>query len=488
MFYTLSIRHNYYRYNDYAYKDVEDSRYIQAGWPRSHSNYELGAVIQGVDLGRFHQRTDCSVLKGSLTSQATKYHLIKAGLEAQYSEIGFGAPNTIVKETIGGKDQLVIHYDDTLYPGVRTYYPTSLAVYVQDRIEFPEFLVRIGIRSEYFDANSSIPSDLQNPANAIRDVPKSHPKRTTPKVSVAPRLGISYALSDKGALYFSYGHFYQMPGLGILYSNSNYDVLRNLASGGVSYGIMGNPDIKPEFTTQYEFGFKSQFGENLGIDVSTFYKDIRDLLGVEFISTYADADYARFTNVDFGSVYGVTLAYTQQFTSSLFAALSYTFQKAEGNSSDPRETATRAQAGADSRPRQVPFDWDQRHTLNATVSFSVPNDYSITVIGRYGSGTPYTPVVGSGFGAELEENSSSKPPFVLVDLRAEKEFVFSGMKLNVFGRVTNLFDTEYANGFVFATTGSPDYSLTPGTDIASLSNPSRYYSPRRIEIGLGIRY
>ena len=139
---------------------------------------------------------------------------------------------------------------------------------------------------------------------------------------------------------------------------------------------MGNPDIRPEQTVQYQFGYKQAVTEWLGVDLNLFYKDIRDLLGVEFISTYNDAEYARLTNVDFGNVIGFTVALEQRRRGLVSTALDYTWQLAQGNSSDPRETATRAEAGEDPRPRQVPFNWDQRHTLNLTVMLSRPDDFS----------------------------------------------------------------------------------------------------------------
>jgi len=486
-FYTVSLRQNYFHYTDYVFESIDDPGYAAAGVPRGDANYELGAIIQGYNFGRFEQKTNSGLLKASLTSQVTPIHLVKIGLEAQTSAMGFGAPGTLGGVVIDGTHSDVYVVADSLAQNLRTYYPTTIALFVQDRVEFTDFLVRAGLRAEYYDANSTIPSNLENPANAIAGVPQSAPKKTTKKIVYAPRLGVSYPITATGALYFSYGHFYQMPGLGNLYANSDYSILRNLQSGAVRFGVMGNPDIKPEFTTQYEFGFKQQFGQLLGIDLSVFYKDIRDLLGVEFIDTYADSRYARFTNVDFGSVNGVKLTVDGRLTSELAFSLNYTFENAYGNSSDPHETANRAAAGEDPRPRQVPFDWDQRHTLNFAAALNQPNDYSATVILKYGSGSPYTPAIGSGFGATLERNSSDKPGWLTVDLRAEKYFTFDLLTLSAFVRVFNLFDSRYSNGFVFQTTGSPFYSLTPSADAVGLLNPSRFASPRRIELGVGVR-
>ncbi|MDZ7288537.1 MAG: hypothetical protein ONB42_01220, partial [candidate division KSB1 bacterium] len=75
--------------------------------------------------------------------------------------------------------------------------------------------------------------------------------------------------------------------------------------------------------------------------------------------------------------------------------------------------------------------------------------------------------------------------FVLVDLRAEKFFNFGGMNMSCFARAFNLLDARFAfGGFVFSDTGSPFYSLNPVGDRATLANPTRFYPPRRIEIGL----
>ena len=70
--------------------------------------------------------------------------------------------------------------------------------------------------------------------------------------------------------------------------------------------------------------------------------------------------------------------------------MDYTWLRALGNASDPYETATRAAAGEDPRPRLVPFGWDQRHTLNVTASLSKPGNYSVSTVIKAASGQPYS--------------------------------------------------------------------------------------------------
>ena len=492
VFYEIGLRQNYFDYKDLKYDDPYDPRYFDAEGPETPPGGGLFnlPIVQGVSLGRFIQKTNAYVGKGAVTAQVTKVHLLKAGGELQVFDIDFGAPGTVEQRIVDGVQQLVVR-EDTLGSVVLNYTPVQGAVFVQDRIEWGDLRIRAGLRMELFDANATVPSDLANPANSIEGAPESRPVDATVKLALAPRLGVSFPILTRASLFFSYGHFYQMPGLNRLFSNADYSVLEDLQAGVGDFGtaasprIFGNPDLDPEFTAQYEFGFKSEVTDFLGLDISLFYKDIRDLLGVEIVDTYTAASYARYTNVDFGGVRGFTLSLDQRGLGPISTTLDYTYQIATGNSSDPRETAIRAAAGDDARPRQIPFNWDQRHTLNATAVWFRPDNFAVTGIVKLGSGQPYTPSLSSNFGADLEANSGRKSSFVTVDLRAEKFFTFSGLELTAFTRVFNLFDTHFTNGFVFADTGSPFYSLVAQNQLNP--NPGRFAEPRRIEVGVSFR-
>jgi outer membrane receptor protein involved in Fe transport len=489
MFYTLSARQNYFEYSDYKYEDLFDPRYLEAGAPISTPNYEDGAIVQGIDLGRFEQTTDARIGKVQFTWQVDRLNLVESGVEYQWAKVSFGSPGFITEVTLPGGGRVLLPRYGTLPedPKVETYYPKQGAAYIQDRIEWGDIVVRSGLRFEFFDADAFIPSDLRNPASIIPGVPPSSLQKTTLKTSLAPRLGFSFPLTSQASVYFSYGHFYQMPNLREMYNNSNYLVLREIQAGESRYSTLGNPDLKPQKTIQYEVGLKQALTYFLGLQLTFFYKDIRDLLGVEFVTTYNAAEYTRFTNVDFGSAYGFTITLDQRAIGPISTKLDYTLQFANGNSSDPNETANRAAAGKDPRPRVIPFNWDQRNTLNATIVLFEPDNYSAGLIIKYGSGQPFTPALGTGFNADLETNSGRKPSFVLMDFRAEKFFSFGFIDFSLFLRVFNLLNTHTANNFVFDSSGSSDYSRFPFIDRVRLSDPSRFYEPRRAEIGISFR-
>lgn len=479
----LSLRQNYFTYDDWAYEDLFDPRY-EAGPPVEQPS-EPGIVAWGVDFTRFSQTTNAFLIKDSFVSQISSVQQVKAGLEVQWPRVSFGTPGSLSYTTLNGVPTLVRHVNEPPdYPGVQTYYPVLGAVFAQDQLEWKDLSLRVGLRADYFDARATLPSDLANPANAIAGAPPSVPQRVSRKISVAPRLGVAFPVTSTAGVHFAYGHFYQYPPIGDIFSNADYSVLANLQSGTSSFGrVMGNPDVDAERTVQYEFGFKQAVTPDVGLDVTVFYKDIRDLRGVEFVDTYNDATYARLTNADFGNVLGFTVALDHRRLGPASLAVDYTLQTAQGNTSDPYETATRAAAGEDPRPAVAPFVWDQHHTLNATLAVSKPDVYSASTIVRLVSGQPYTPVLDAGFGNGLERNSGRKPSGVLVDIRAERVFRRGGGHLTAFGRVFNLFDARFFNGTVFETTGSPYYSRFPEADRVALEDPTRFYTPRRLELG-----
>ncbi len=485
-FYQVDLRQNYYDYRDMAYDDVNDPRYDAYGPPVGLTGYEFGVPVQGVDLGRFQLTTNAFVAKGTYVDQVSNTHLVKVGLEYQTPLMRFGAPGELLVTVIPGTGQQGIVR--TVRPRPE-YLPVFVSGYVQEQREWNDVTLRLGGRADWFDARADVPGDLANPANSIAGVPRSVPRATSNKLKVSPRVGVSYPVSAGAALYFAYGHFYQYPPMRDIFSNSDYSVLADIqaADDPQRKGILGNPDIRAQQTVQYQIGWKQAVTPDLGLDFNAFYKDVRDLLGVEFVSTYNSALYVRWTNVDYGSVVGFTVQLDHRALGPVSLAADYTWQQATGNSSEPDETLNRAAAGQDPLPRQIPFDWDQRHTLNLTLSAGSPEGWSGSTILRFASGQPYTPTLQNA--TPQLANSARKPMGLVCDVRAERPARMWGAPASVFARVFNAFDSRFFNGFVFASSGSPDYTrfpFDPG-QAATLGDPTRYFAPRRIELGVSAR-
>lgn len=485
-FYNLSVRENYVDYRDMLYDDFWDARYDSAGTPFTSPLVASGTLIlKGADLTRFVQKTNAAMVKGSGTSQITRDQMVKFGGDVQWPYVTFGTPGYLRDE--GGV--LTRKYDEPPdFPAPQHYRPTIGAAYAQSQLEWNDFTIRGGLRVEYFHAHASVPGDPKNPANAIQGVPTSEPVPVEAKTAVSPRVAMAYPITERAGIHLAYGHFTQYPSLGDIFTNANYNTLYSLQANASNIPVMGNPDISAERTVQYELGYKQMITNDLGASFNLFYKDIRDLLGVEFITTYNLAQYGRLANVDFGDVTGFTLSIDQRKFGRFSSTVDYTWQRAQGNSSDPKETATRAEGGEDPRPRQIPLNWDQHHALNVTLQFDEPGAYSTSGVVRVASGQPYTPILAAGYGYGFNTNSGRKPASIVVDLRAERFLRVANERVSLFGRVFNLFDARAVNGFVFESTGSADYTRFPDTppDMYTLLDPTRYAAPRRLEVGFTV--
>ena len=89
------------------------------------------------------------------------------------------------------------------------------------------------------------------------------------KYQVSPRLGISFPITEKGVIHFSYGHFFQTPELRYMYENPRFWV--DVTKANVTPRI-GNADIEPERTVMYEIGLQQGLSENLYLHLTGFYQ------------------------------------------------------------------------------------------------------------------------------------------------------------------------------------------------------------------------
>ena len=134
-----------------------------------------------------------------------------------------------------------------------------------------------------------------------------------------------------------------------------------------------------------------------------------------------------------------------------------------------------------SDPRVLLYKYPETHIARLTLN--QPERWTASAILRLVSGQPYTPDVPSGATGSLESNSGRKPNGVVLDLRGERT-IGGPLNLRLFGRAFNVFDTRSFNGFVFTDTGSPDYTRQPSTRESVLADPTRFYAPRRLEVGV----
>ncbi|MEW6194065.1 MAG: TonB-dependent receptor [Bacteroidota bacterium] len=473
----------------------------------------------GNDVGRNKSTSKYLSFNFDLTSQIDKYNMIKFGGSGRFHNLE--------------QDYYTLQFSEIDYKPIipekssafRTFYsakPKELAAYVQDKIEFEELIINLGVRFDYFDSDGRILADPRDPQiyspfkldhiykNYSPDLPEDQLIEYTPeereqfwykkpkaKYQFSPRFGLSFPITAEGVIHFSYGHFFQNPEFQYLYTNPNFWI-----TGAGAENLVGNADLDAERTVMYEIGLQQQLFDNLFLHVTGFYRDIRDWISTGFpVDTYRGITYYSYINRDHAVAKGITLSANYKFD-SFNINVDYTFMNANGTSSDVRDAYNDLSAGRPPRIQLVNLSWDQPHALNAIISYNKDN-WNVTLIGTYNSGFPYTPeftrgeLTGSNAAVGLRENSERRPSTFNVDLRLSRTFKFDDWTIQAFCDVTNLLDTRNAN-YVYADTGLPDYtlqdylSLTRLVEIGSSSeyfaNPGMFTAPRFIQLGLRISF
>ncbi len=379
--------------------------------------------------------------------------------------------------------------------------PVEAAIYLQDKLELGELIINAGLRFDLFDPQEVYPVELRTEATNLGA--HSNLKNAGIKTQLSPRLGISFPVSSAGAFHASYGHFFQMPSFEYMYNEPLYTLTPIQLTGR----RLGNADLKPEKTIAYEIGVQQEIGQGIAVDVTAYYKDFRNLLGIEQITTIDAVTYTRFVNRDYGNTKGLSLSLSKN-TGMITGNINYTYAFANGSSSDPNtlyliQTAT-SYGGENvqfAERKVLPLDWDQRHTLNAAVNINRPDDWSIGITGYLHSGQPYSPTFTDRYDIATREyrNLDIKPSRWNIDLKAKKELNLAGIRAGLFLKIDNLFD-HLNQEYVHASTGAADQIARLPEDEAlererlqqeghfTLSevdaSPTYYSAPRKVQIGL----
>jgi outer membrane receptor for ferrienterochelin and colicin len=494
-FQSLKFSANKFTGKGYLYENPYDPRYVSPyrGEPVSDFTFRAG----GNQGGRYENKAESFIGQWTIASQVTKEHKISAGLEARLHRLydhGTGLSSVSVAESA-----YVPQYARLGTIGNQSYSksPYEASGYIQDKMEYGIMIINAGIRFDYFNPRAQILADLKNPMrNHLFDSAygvAGTMKDAKEKIQVSPRLGVSFPITDKGIIHFSYGHFFQIPSFGNLYNNTDYLI----APTAQLQSVTGNPDIDAQRTVMYELGLQQELFTDVGIDFTIYYRDIRNLLGTEIVQTHEGFKYARYVNRDYGNVRGFIFSVEKRYADYYSLRADYTYQIAEGNASDPLSVFFNNQSDPPlaSNKKVVPLDWDQRSTLNVSLNVGEQGDWMTGLIFGYGVGFPYTESIRVSGGLRFE-NGGIKPSTYSLDFRAEKSFNFFGVRGNLFMLVYNVLDimNEYgvdaasgrANRNIFMEEIGAIYGLNTAEEY--INNPTSYSSPRNVRFGINLDF
>lgn len=205
----------------------------------------------------------------------------------------------------------------------------------------------------------------------------------------------------------------------------------------------GTPGIEASRAVHYSLGLEQQLSRPLEVSVEGFYKDL-DGLVVSVPAAGATETGVSYENLGSGRSYGSEFLLRYKPEGRFFGWVAYTLSRSERRDSD-----------ADPYHH---FQYDQTHILSALGSVKLGAGFQLGARFRYVTGSPYTPVVGgvmdhdAGVYAPIESsarNSARLPAFHQVDVRLDKEWVFSSFKLSAYLDLQNAYNQQNPEAVIY---------------------------------------
>ena len=462
LFYDLRL--SYFNQSYYSGIDKDTSQYLSTGDRQYFRNIGLGTEFYSLadPVEVTNNRTETFNARWDLTWQIGNSNEVRTGVDLKKHNLNY----------------FDVYDPKRIAPYITIFdkHPVEGAAYLQDKIELSSLVVSVGLRFDYADQRSPFRS---NPLDSTVIVPSKA------KTQWSPRLGVAHPISDRTALHFSYGHFFQNPDYERLYENSQYDV-------HVSQPIFGQPNLDAERTTEYEVGITHQFSSNFTASFTAYYKDITGLIGTQYYPPFLDGRYVGYylyVNEAYANDKGFEVRLTMRRSKYVAGSLTYTYSVAKGSASSELENYPSTLQST----LLYPLDQDRTHLLNANVSVVFPQDDGPAmfgghplensywnVIARVNSGAPYTP--SSRRVSYVPRNSARMPTTYTIDLEFGKSWKLGTFTLEPFVEILNL--TDHRNVlYVWPDTGEPNVTIDTAYSKEYLDDPSNYGPPRQIRIG-----
>ena len=277
----------------------------------------------------------------------------------------------------------------------------------------------------FMDNRLSVNFGLRMDANTLAN------SSSNPFEQLSPRVGLSYALSNKWSVSASYGIYYRLP---------SYSQMAFVQPGSAVTEAWVNPGeyIK---STHYVAGFEYLPSQTLRFTVEGFYKKYSNypvsiLDGISLANKGTDfgaIGNEPVTQNGEGNAYGFEIFAQQKLSKRSFGIVSYTYYRSEFSGTDGR---------------LIPAAWDNRHLLSLTWGYKFKRNWELGLKFRYQGSAPYTPfdmtesqlnylTLGTGVNDFTQTNNQRLTAFNAGDVRIDKKWYFSRFTLDLFLDVTN---------------------------------------------------
>ncbi len=416
-------------------------------WSIPYSNTPDNFSYASIDDDFRNERSRTISLDGSMTSQLTNAHMLLAGIQVNWYTLD-------VNNTLSLKSSAGQRYE--IYASK----PMEFAAYVQDKMEFEGMIANIGLRFDLYNQNIVYFTDQYAPYRYINETGDTltnkqlADREQTPILSqLQPRLGISFPVSESMVFHVNYGSFVQRPPF-------SQTVFQQEPNQGFKDMIIGNPRLLPQVTNSYDIGLTQGLGGGFRIDVSGYYKDVRNLIQQAFYYDVQGLGYSTFVNRDYADIRGFRVSFARR-QGMLTGTVNYTYGVATGKNATPFNESPRfSESGTVVLPtaKDVLLDFDRTHNVVTSIVVNFDREdlwwdpailegtpftgITVSATSFVRSGRPYTYDV-SGLGELFNKRS---PTETNTNLKITKNFEqFFGARASIYVEVSNVFNDQTYN-------------------------------------------
>jgi outer membrane receptor protein involved in Fe transport len=386
------------------------------------------------------------LLKGDLTSQITKEHLFKSGIEFSFYDLNLDYG--LINPNFGDVNWVKEGWS-----------PYRISIYAQDKIEALGFIANIGVRMDLSNPNTNwVTVDPFNKSYYSSDYNQQieYPKKKAEiDLSLSPRLGISHPITENSKLYFNYGHFKQMPA---------YEEIFRLGRGAAgNMRNYGNPNLEQARTISYELGYDHLIAGDFLIQLAAFYHDITKQQGfTQVLSDYKGIAYFAANNNNYRDIRGLEVTFRKSYGNWVRGFANFTYmivtQGAFGKQTIDEDPYQQKLADQNTillyQQKPVP-----QPRANASMTFLTPksfgpevlgiqpaSDWSLNILAQWRAGEWVTY---QKFQIPEEINNVQVTDYYNMDLRLNKIFDFNMISVTLFMDVRNVFNFKKLSGESF---------------------------------------
>jgi hypothetical protein len=397
--------------------------------------------------------------KFDLTSQLDKYNQFKGGVEFVYTD------NDVNYRSV-----------DVYLPSGRSTstwhtFPKRGSAYLQDKLEFEGMIANIGLRLDYLDPGGKWyvygPFDRAFTGDLSLGIDTLLQKVSTKKnVTLSPRLGVAFPISENAKLFFNYGHFRSLP------TPENLFLIRRFSDNNAVTRLANPNDDLPK-TVAYELGYEHNLWDQFLFRAAAYYKDVtNEPKLVTYTSRDNKVNYSVSTPNTYEDIRGFELTFTKNRGPWVQGFLNYTY---DVSTAGYFGLAQYYESASDQRIYERNNVYQEKPIpqpyARANIDFFTPNEFGPSVggisllggwrldlVGSWASGFYFTYTGGGNIPGIL--NNVQWTDTYNVDMRVSKSIEIGRATIQLFADVSNLFNFKQMT----ATPANPGFGFVDGND------------------------